>query len=84
MTERGEHAHRLRRKHPSSLPRWRMIKRGAPMEPVPSPCIEVCRLDPAGELCTGCGRTLAEIGAWSTASEEERRKIVARARERLK
>lgn len=48
-----------------------------------SPCIGICRLDGVGKLCTGCGRTLAEIAVWPTASEAERRAIVARARERL-
>ena len=31
----------------------------------PSPCISVCRLDEVNGRCTGCHRTLAEIGAWS-------------------
>ena len=28
-----------------------------------SPCIGVCRLDPAQTHCTGCGRSWDEIGA---------------------
>jgi predicted Fe-S protein YdhL (DUF1289 family) len=51
--------------------------------PVPSPCIEVCTLDPAGELCLGCGRTLAEIGEWSSAEPDRQREIVAAAKARL-
>ena len=43
-----------------------------------SPCIGVCRLDPATQVCVGCGRTIAEIAAWPTLSAEERRAIVAR------
>ncbi len=33
--------------------------------PVPSPCINVCRIEPAGGLCEGCWRTLDEIAVWS-------------------
>jgi hypothetical protein len=51
--------------------------------PVPSPCIEICTLDPAGELCLGCGRTLGEIGEWSAAPPERRLEIVAAAKARL-
>ncbi|MDA0785843.1 MAG: DUF1289 domain-containing protein [Proteobacteria bacterium] len=31
----------------------------------PSPCIDVCRLDPKTGWCLGCGRTAGEIGEWS-------------------
>jgi hypothetical protein len=30
----------------------------------PSPCIKVCRIDPASGRCVGCLRTGEEIGAW--------------------
>lgn len=33
--------------------------------PVPSPCINICRMDAASGLCSGCWRTLDEIAAWS-------------------
>lgn len=39
---------------------------------VPSPCINVCRLDERNLMCTGCLRTLAEIGAWSRLSDAEK------------
>ncbi|HMI36369.1 MAG TPA: DUF1289 domain-containing protein [Steroidobacteraceae bacterium] len=51
--------------------------------PVASPCTGVCRLD-ATSMCTGCGRLLAEIAAWSSASAAERREICRRAKLRLK
>ncbi len=41
------------------------IARGAPASPsapVPSPCISVCRIDPASGLREGCLRTLDETG----------------------
>ncbi|MBL8835113.1 MAG: DUF1289 domain-containing protein [Alphaproteobacteria bacterium] len=46
-----------------------------------SPCIGVCRLDPQGRTCVGCGRTIAEIAAWPSLDEDERRRIVARLRQ---
>jgi uncharacterized protein len=33
--------------------------------PVPSPCINVCRMDAATGLCEGCLRTIGEIAGWS-------------------
>lgn len=42
---------------------------------VPSPCISVCRMNATTGLCEGCYRTLDEIGAWSRASEDEKREV---------
>jgi len=42
---------------------------------VPSPCIDVCRLDARG-WCVGCRRTIDEITEWSRASEARRRDIL--------
>lgn len=42
-----------------------------------SPCVDVCVIDTRSELCAGCGRTLAEIAAWSTFTPAERRRIMA-------
>lgn len=48
-----------------------------------SPCINVCRMDPASGLCVGCFRTLDEIAGWSRADEATRVAIlVAVARRR--
>jgi predicted Fe-S protein YdhL (DUF1289 family) len=43
--------------------------------PVPSPCVDICRLNAQG-LCVGCRRTLSEIAEWSNASEARRREIL--------
>jgi uncharacterized protein len=43
-----------------------------------SPCIGVCRLDPKGGLCLGCGRTLKEIAAWPGLAPEARARILRR------
>ncbi len=42
----------------------------------PSPCVNVCRLD--GGICVGCGRTIAEIAAWSSMNDAERRMVLRR------
>ena len=46
-----------------------------PIDPVPSPCINVCRMDDATGLCVGCTRTIDEIAAWSTMSDDEKRAV---------
>jgi predicted Fe-S protein YdhL (DUF1289 family) len=40
-----------------------------------SPCTNICRMDPATGWCLGCGRTIAEITAWSRWSAEEREPV---------
>lgn len=49
---------------------------GAPVAPLLSPCVSACRIDPASDLCTGCGRTLDEIAAWSTGTPEWRAAVM--------
>lgn len=44
-------------------------------EPPLSPCIGTCKID-ADKQCTGCARTLAEIAAWSTMDNSERKRIM--------
>jgi uncharacterized protein len=44
---------------------------------VASPCISVCTIDPASGLCSGCYRTLDEIGGWIELSNEAKRALVA-------
>ena len=51
---------------------------------VPSPCTQICRLNRATGWCEGCGRTIEEIGTWPTASDAEKRAILARLPERLR
>ena len=46
--------------------------------PVPSPCINVCRIDPETGRCAGCRRTLDEIAAWSRIDDTGKRAIWAR------
>jgi hypothetical protein len=42
---------------------------------VPSPCISVCRMDPATQWCEGCFRTLDEIAAWARMQDEGKREV---------
>jgi predicted Fe-S protein YdhL (DUF1289 family) len=44
-------------------------------DPVPSPCVSVCRLDATGQTCAGCGRTLEEIRRWTRMSPTEQRAV---------
>jgi len=50
---------------------------------VETPCIKVCRIDDATKLCSGCGRSLAEIARWGTMTNAERRAIMAELPRRL-
>ncbi|WP_029056769.1 DUF1289 domain-containing protein [Stappia stellulata] len=44
---------------------------------IDTPCIKLCRIDPASRLCAGCLRTLDEIAGWGKLSSEERRQIMS-------
>jgi predicted Fe-S protein YdhL (DUF1289 family) len=43
---------------------------------VESPCIKICVIHPQSRLCTGCLRTIDEIGAWSQMSGDARRAVL--------
>jgi uncharacterized protein len=46
--------------------------------PAPSsPCVKVCVVDPISALCIGCGRTMAEIAAWTAMTEAERLAVMS-------
>ena len=44
---------------------------------IESPCVRVCVVHPEARICTGCYRTIDEIGRWSKMTPEERREIMA-------
>ena len=46
--------------------------------PVPSPCIDVCRMDARSGLCAGCLRTIDEITVWSRRADADKRLVGAR------
>jgi len=42
---------------------------------VPSPCVSLCKMDSATEICEGCYRTLDEIAAWGRMGDEAKREV---------
>jgi predicted Fe-S protein YdhL (DUF1289 family) len=62
--------------------RARMVAAGLGEE-VPSPCISVCRMDSATQLCEGCFRTLDEIAAWGRMADEDKREVWALIAQRI-
>jgi predicted Fe-S protein YdhL (DUF1289 family) len=46
------------------------------MDPMESPCRNVCVIDPDTGLCHGCKRTLTEIASWGSLTAAERRRIM--------
>lgn len=44
---------------------------------VESPCIKLCVVHPESRLCTGCLRSIDEIGGWSRMTPEARRAVMA-------
>jgi len=46
-------------------------------EVVASPCINVCKMNPATGLCEGCLRSLDEIASWSAYSPAQKRAVLA-------
>jgi predicted Fe-S protein YdhL (DUF1289 family) len=49
-----------------------------------TPCIKICTYDFASQLCSGCGRTLAEVRGWFAMTDEQRRAVMDVLPERLK
>ncbi|MCB5197879.1 hypothetical protein SAMN05428995_103140 [Loktanella sp. DSM 29012] len=43
---------------------------------IDSPCTKVCVIEPKSRLCTGCLRSIDEIGSWSSMTPEVRRAIM--------
>jgi len=44
---------------------------------LPSPCINICRMDATSGLCLGCFRSLEEIAGWAGANDTARALILA-------
>lgn len=44
---------------------------------IESPCIKICVIHPETRLCTGCLRSIDEIGAWSQMTPDLRSQIMA-------
>ena len=42
---------------------------------MPSPCINVCRMDASSGWCEGCLRTIDEIAGWSLYDDDDKRAV---------
>jgi predicted Fe-S protein YdhL (DUF1289 family) len=49
---------------------------------IASPCNKICVMDAEQRYCLGCWRTLAEIAAWGSMTDEEQSAVLARLNER--
>ena len=49
----------------------------AQVQPIASPCINICRIDRETKLCEGCLRTLDEIARWGGGTPEWRVAVMA-------
>jgi len=56
--------------------------RVAAMREPPSPCNQVCRIDPENGLCLGCKRTLEEIADWPMLSRSDKLELLAALKKR--
>jgi predicted Fe-S protein YdhL (DUF1289 family) len=45
---------------------------------VPSPCVDVCQIEPVSGLCRGCRRTLDEIAVWGQLHDDDKREVWSR------
>jgi uncharacterized protein len=52
-------------------------------QPLGSPCIDVCRLNPQTGYCEGCFRTLEEIRSWKTMTDSDKLGLFEALRARL-
>ena len=43
---------------------------------IESPCVKICVIHPQTRLCTGCLRSIDEIGAWSQLSPDARKAVM--------
>ena len=41
-----------------------------------SPCVKICTYEPSLGMCSGCGRTLAEVRGWFEMTDEQRRAVM--------
>lgn len=50
---------------------------GRCVPPPLSPCVRICKMDGPSGFCIGCRRTLAEIAAWFTLRDDQKRVVLA-------
>lgn len=44
---------------------------------IETPCVKLCVIDAGAGLCRGCGRSAAEIAAWTSMTGERRRALMS-------
>ena len=49
----------------------------APVAEVPSPCVNICRMNDTTGLCEGCWRNIDEIALWSQLGTEDKRSVMS-------
>ncbi len=47
------------------------------MNPIVSPCVNVCEMDEATGWCRGCARRLDEIAGWGSVPASRRQQVMA-------
>jgi len=63
--------------HPSPITHHDPPTMPSPLDTsVVSPCINICRMDPATGLCEGCLRTIDEIAGWAGMSDDAKRVVL--------
>lgn len=62
---------------PSAVPPAAAPPVAARADEVPSPCVDICRMDEASGLCEGCARTIGEIAGWSQLDAAGKRAVIA-------
>ena len=45
---------------------------------IPSPCTNVCTIEPVTGWCAGCLRTIDEIAAWGSLDDSSKRAVLKR------
>jgi acyl dehydratase len=58
------------------------VNAAAEDDAVPSPCVDVCRMNAETGFCDGCFRTIDEIAGWSAYDSETRCAVLLRAQSR--
>lgn len=46
------------------------------MSAMETPCIKICRIEPASGLCIGCWRSIDEIMRWTRMTDDQRRRVM--------
>ncbi len=62
----------------------RALSIGAVAENVPSPCVNVCRMNTGSGLCEGCFRTIDEIREWGRSDDAAKKRMWADIAQRLR